>query len=248
MTDLHDNRSPAADGSPDALGGLYRMSKTAGLASSDYRAVNAPSVGALILGVASFLSSFEPILLILPVVAVVLGVVGIRQVTGSNGTQTGLPLAALGILLAIGFGAWSATGKMREASRTRADREQLVQLIDQLGQSISQGNYQQAYTDHFSRTFRERVPAEQFVNNWRLWQSHPSLGKLKSTRSNGLFNFEVDPTGGLRIAQGQMILEYENRTPSDRPEIIFTYRDGRWWVEQIPALFPPPRTANPGGM
>lgn len=250
MTDLRDQQpaaAPATDGAADPLGGLYRMSKTAGLASSDYKAVNAPAVVSLILGAMSFLASFEPILLILPIVAIVLGIVAIRQIAGSNGTQTGLPLAVLGIVLALAMGAWAATGKLREAARTQADREQLVSIVSRLGEHVSGGQYQQAYNEIFSPTFRERVGPEEFVNNWRMWQSHPSLGKLKATRSNGLFNFEVDPTALIRIAQGQMILEYESRTPGDRPEIIFTYRDGQWWVEQIPALFPPPRSATPGG-
>lgn len=224
---------------PDPLAKLYRMSKTAGLASSDYSAVNVPSVVALILGMLSWTSSFERVLLAIPLLAIVLGVIAIVQISRSNGTQTGLPMAALGILLALGFGAWAATGQAREASRTRADREQLMTMIGELGRKISAEEVDRAYNELFTASFRQRVGPDQFRSIWSGLQRQ--LGKIKSARSNGLFNFEVDSTTGLRIAAGQVIFEYERIQPAERPDIVFVYREGQWRIESIPSFFPPVR-------
>lgn len=238
MTNPADNPNAAA-ASPDPLANLYRMSKTAGLASSDYTAVNVPSVVTLILGALSVVANFERILLVIPLTAIVLGVISIYQIRNSNGTQTGLPMAGVGILLALAFGAWASTAQAREAARTRADREHLVKLTQQLGAAISAGNVDAAYNDLFSAAFRQRVPFERFSTVWTQYQRQ--LGKVRSAGSNGLYNFEVDADTGLRLAVGQVIFEYEKGTPAERPEIIFSYREGQWKIESIPSFFPPPR-------
>ena len=61
------------------------------------------AVVTLILGVASSLSLFDPVLLAIPVAAVVLAVIAFRQIFASNGTQTGKGLTALGLILADAF-------------------------------------------------------------------------------------------------------------------------------------------------
>jgi hypothetical protein len=229
---------------PDPLAKLYRMSKTAGLASSEYKAVNAPSVTAMILGIVSAAANFEPVLLVIPLLAIVLGAVAIHQIRGSNGTQTGLPMAALGILLALGFGGWAATGQAREAAQTRADREQLMGMIRQLGQRLSAGEIDGVYNEMFSPSFRQRVGRDDFQTLWNNLQRQ--LGKVKSADSNGLFNFESDRDTGLRVAVGRVIFEYERSTPAERPEIVFFFRDGQWRIESIPSFFPPSRTGPTG--
>jgi hypothetical protein len=239
MSNPVEQPNPAA---PDPLANLYRMSKTAGLASSDYTAVNVPSVVALILGLLSVVANFERILLVIPLTALVLGVIAVYQIRNSNGTQTGLPLAGLGILLALGFGIWASTAQAREAARTRADREQLVSLTEQLGREISGGRVDAAYESLFSPAFRQRVPPDRFRTVWTQLQQQ--LGNVKSASSKGLYNFEVDTETGLRLAVGRVLFEYERGTPAERPEIIFSFREGQWRIESIPSFFPPPRTAG----
>jgi hypothetical protein len=248
MSNVPDNPvNTSAGNEPDPLAKLYRMSRTAGLGSSDYRSVNVPAVTALILGVLSFAANAEIVLLVIPVTALVLGFIALYQIRNSGGTQTGLPMAVIGIVLALGFGAWAATGKYRERARTAADRQHLVSMLNQLGTLVRQDEIDQAYGELFSPTFKERVSAEKFTDAWRPMRASPSIGALKGLTSNGLFNFEVDTDTGLRIAQGQLIFEYEKLTPQDRPQIFFTYREGRWWIENIPAMFPlEGGTAPPG--
>ena len=52
----------------DPLSKLHKMSTTAGLASQQYVAVNIAAVMAALLGVASGLSVFSPLLLVIPIV------------------------------------------------------------------------------------------------------------------------------------------------------------------------------------
>src|SRR5687768_5111201 len=108
MTDLRDKPALQAAGStgaatadpaPDPLHNLYRMSRTAGLGSGEYVAINNTSVIAFLMGVASVLALLNPFLLVFAVVAVVLGVMALIQIRSSNGTQTGRAFAIAGILL-----------------------------------------------------------------------------------------------------------------------------------------------------
>src|SRR3954447_25417468 len=110
MTELRDrtptpttpSQGPAASGAAgtsgeaDPLHNLYRMSRTAGLGSGDYVAINNTSILALILGLAGVLSMLYPLLLIVSAAAVVCGVFAFVQIRSSNGTQTGRGFALLG--------------------------------------------------------------------------------------------------------------------------------------------------------
>ena len=57
-------------------------------------AVNTAAVLAALLGVASGLAIFSPLLLVIPGIAVIVSVIAWRQIANSNGTETGKPLAA----------------------------------------------------------------------------------------------------------------------------------------------------------
>src|SRR3954471_20757728 len=107
MTELRDSTSttaanprPAGDPAPDAadpLHNLYRMSRTAGLGSGDYVAINNTAILSLILGLAGVLSVLYPLLLVVSAAALVCGILALVQIRSSNGTQSGRAFAALGI-------------------------------------------------------------------------------------------------------------------------------------------------------
>jgi hypothetical protein len=250
MTELSNNADPsrAAPGDPqDTLGRLYRMSKTAGLGSSDYQAVNVPSVMALVLGLASFLANFDPILLVVPLTAIVIGIVAIVQIRRSNGTQIGLPMAGLGIVLAIGRGVWAGTARAREAARTAQDRAELIALVDRFSEAVRTQRFEEAYS-LLSETFQERVPRARFDEPWQYYAQN---AKLKSLASNGLFNFEVDDVTRIRVASGQLIITFDSgQTAPDRPTIVFSNRGQGWKIENLPQFYPlrspDGTTASPG--
>src|SRR2546429_5411940 len=81
----------------DPLARLHKMSTTAGVASQQYVAINNAAVIAALLGVASALALLTPTLLIVPLAGVVVAIVSWRQISNSNGTETGKPLALLGL-------------------------------------------------------------------------------------------------------------------------------------------------------
>src|SRR3954451_18973037 len=86
------------------LSQLHKMSTTAGVTNLDYVAVNQTAIIALLLGLASGLAFFGYLLLIIPLVGIVFAIVAIRQITDSNGTQTGKGLAWGGLALCLLFG------------------------------------------------------------------------------------------------------------------------------------------------
>ena len=109
MPDLQEQRgpveSPGAHGANgDPLSKLYHMSNTAGVGTQEYVAINPTAVAALILGLASVLALLGSILLVVPAAGIVCGLVAISQIRKSNETQTGLALAACGLVLSIGLG------------------------------------------------------------------------------------------------------------------------------------------------
>ncbi|MCS7032799.1 MAG: DUF4190 domain-containing protein [Phycisphaerae bacterium] len=231
--------SPGA--SQDPLSSLYRMSRTAGLASSDYKAVNVCSVVAVVGGLLSFLANFDTVLLIIPLTALTLGIVGLVQIARSNGTQTGTPLALAGIVLSLGLGAWAATAQYREAARTASDRAALVALVDQLWQCIRDNRLEQAYA-LFSETFRQRVDRKAFDDPWNFYRQRNPLERLEST---GLFVFESDPLTDMSFASGQIIIRFQQgETRETRVRAVFSRRQGQWKIEALPDFYPLPRGAG----
>src|SRR5829696_1063065 len=103
-TTVADERPPARGDVPDPLATLHKMSTTAGVSSQEYVAINIPSIIAMVLGLASVMAVPVPVLLVVPLAAIVTGLVSLSQIRQSNGTQTGRGFALLGIVLALAIG------------------------------------------------------------------------------------------------------------------------------------------------
>lgn len=227
--------------SNDPLSSLYRMSKTAGLATSNYKSVNVCSVVALVAGLLSAVAQFDAVLLIIPLAGLVLGIIAVKQIFGSNGTQTGFPLAALGIVLSLALGAWGATASYREASRTAADRAALTKIVNDFSAAVRENRLSDAYA-LTSPTFQKRVDRKQFDEFFKFYREK---APLKALDTNGLFAFDSDPQMGIAIASGQLIMSFESgTTAADRPQIIFSSRAGQWKIEGLPSFFPPANTGR----
>lgn len=241
-----ENRPKASqpDDEVDPLGHLYKMSTTAGLGSTDYVAINAPAVLAVILGLASALAVVDKILLIVPIAGVICAVVALYQIGKSAGTQTGRGLAVLGLVLSLGFAAYVgflAMGKMRTE---RADRAAIETIISKLTGHVQKGEFEQAYA-LFSPRFQERVPQPEFADRMKYVQDG-SYGKLVTITTNGRYDFNSDPTTGIRIAQAILQMKLDKNPEPSRQEAVFRLADGEWKFENIPGLFPDPQQ-NQGG-
>lgn len=234
----------------DPLESLHKMSRTAGLGSTDYVAVNTTSVAALLLGMASGLAVLGPILLILPVATVVLAIMAIRQIRRSAGTQTGTLIAILGLLIAAGCVAFIGGRHLLHARQIRAEQDTIIQLIERLGQEVNKGNYDAAW-DFFGERYKEKRKKEDFVNQWKLMQASPIYGQIQSMRWNGILDVQTDTETGTTFARGVVLIDLpEGR--QDRRESLFRKDEQQGWVfEDMEGIVQPqtgtPRRAMPRG-
>src|SRR5437762_797964 len=86
---------------PDPMTRLYKMSTTAGVGSQDYVAINNAAIVSVILGLCTALAFLGIPFLIVGAAGIVFGIIAIAQIRHSNGTQGGIGLAVLGILLSL---------------------------------------------------------------------------------------------------------------------------------------------------
>src|SRR4051794_17907081 len=94
--------APAAG--TEHLAHLHKMSTTAGVTNLDYVAVSPLAVVTVLIGVASLLSFFGALFLVVPATGLLVGVLALRQIADSNGTQTGRPMAWAGLTLCVALG------------------------------------------------------------------------------------------------------------------------------------------------
>jgi hypothetical protein len=233
----------SADG-PDPLAHLHKMSTTAGLGSTDYVAINAPAVLAVILGLASALAVVDKILLIVPIAGVICAVVALFQIGKSAGTQTGRGLAVLGLLLSLGFAGYVGYLTVAKVRTETADRAAIETVIAQFTGHVQKGEFPQAYA-LFTERFRDRVKDQEFADRLKYVQDG-SWGKLESVTTNGRYDFNSDPTTGIRIAQAILQMKLDKYPEPSRQDAVFRVVGGEWKIENIPGLFPAPQQQQGG--
>lgn len=241
--------TPSTDPELGHLAGLHRMSRTAGLGSSEYTAVNTVAVVAVIVAAASALALVTPFFLLLAVLGVLLAVVAIVQIRKSNGTQTGLPLALVALLLSGVFSGVSGYKYFSAIAQEQADVRQIDDLVGQFGKLIAEGKSAEAYKLTDAR-FQEQVPLPQFQNLFDDQLAHaPGLGALQGIRTNKLFVIESDPESGLRMAVGNGYLDTKGRSGEQaiKTEMRFRNSADQWRVFSMPTLFPPKQAAGAAG-
>ncbi|HEY7088561.1 MAG TPA: hypothetical protein VH518_10760 [Tepidisphaeraceae bacterium] len=222
---------------PDPLASLHKMSRTAGLGTTEYVEVNPTAVAALLLGAASAMAVLGTILLVIPVITLVVAVIAIRQINRSAGTQTGKGVAIAGLLLALACVAFVGGKEVVHARQVATEREQIIQLLGSLGRNLSQSDYDAAWKQ-FSPRFKERVSKQEFADRWTFLQNLPMFGQVKSIRSNGIIDVEPDPGTGEPSARGYVFFEAANRS-EDRRQVQFR-KDPElgWTVDDIEGFFP----------
>jgi hypothetical protein len=232
---------PAAAG----LAGLKKMSTTAGLGTGDYAAVSPVAVAALVAGFLGLLALLSDFLLVVPAIAVVLGVLGVVQVRRSNGTLTWMWAAVVAILLGVGVGGYVVGGRALREAALRPDRDQVLATLDAFGKAVVATDYAAAY-QLCDPAFRARVRPADF--NGRLAGFETGLaGKLHTVDWNGQLIFlaqDNTPGGaGSTRAIGGSLFHFRNLSDPARVEIVFAKVNGKWVIEDLPGLFP----RNQGG-
>jgi len=241
MTDLKPQQSDSDQAGP--LSHLHKMSTTAGLGTTEYVAINPLAVTSIFLGLASALALLDNTLLALPIATVICAIFALRQIVRSGGTQTGKALAILGLLLALGFSGVVLGRSVVQQMRTRADTNEIDQLVSQVSKDIAAGKNQDAF-GRFSPRFTARVTPEEFAGRW---DSMKKYNKLKAFASNGRLVFHYDPESGQSLATGMVVTEFDG-APSDRLELVYRKSaSGPWAIDAIPLLFPDQQQQPPGG-
>jgi hypothetical protein len=233
----------------DPIASLHRMSTTAGVATSDYVAINSLALVALLLGAATLLAFAWLPLLLIGLAGIACGVMAIRDIRNSNGTQAGTPLAVLGMVLSVLLGATALAMEWASEAVIRPDRQAINRTIGQLGQHLSQRDYAAAYAlfdpefQQGSDTIRP-VTAEEFAEFWKSSQEEDSeVGPLIAARGNDVFRFST-LADGTTLARTNAIFSFEKHAVE--PRISFELRkqpDGSWKILAIPQLIDqrPPR-------
>lgn len=227
--------SPDSDGA-SAIEKLHKMSRTAGLGATDYVAVNVPAVAALFAGIASFLVVLDFVTFaIVPVVAIVLAIIAIYQIRGSNGTQTGLGLASLGLLLALGFSGYTGSVRYAEYASTRADTKAIDELARKFGSLLKEKKYSEAH-GLFAQPFQVRVNEDRFTKFFKGLEASSADNQLDWIDTSGLFDFRTE--SGEPIAAGQVLLHF--KTDPKRPariDAIFRKKGGTWIFDELREIF-----------
>jgi hypothetical protein len=245
--DVSDARSNPAigEGGDDPFLKLHKMSTTAGLGSGDYVAINGTAIASLLLGIASALVLFGlHLLLLIPLAGVVCGILAFRQISDSNGTQTGRGLAVIGLLLSLGFGGFTIGKDVIETMRNREDERQIDSVISQLQAAVKADKFDEAYQlcdDHF----KQRVPQELFVSRMKSANASPMLGHITGFQRK-LLKFDADPVTDDRLSDGLVLVSFEKIAGQDRYGMIFRKVSDKWWIDDMPSMFPAERPGQGG--
>jgi hypothetical protein len=216
---------------------LHKMSTTAGVGSQDYVAVNVTSVIAVLFGLASLLAIASPVLLVFPIVGVGLSLLALRQVRGSNGTQTGSGLAILGLVLSGVITTVIFSYQAYQVMHRRADQQAVAGLIQKYGELLNQHKYAEAY-DLFDSDFQNRVSKPLFIVHLTDIQKNPLAPPIESITWNGLAEFHVDDTD-TETADSVMKLHFKGAVDEPRQGVhLKRSGGGPWLIDNIPDQFP----------
>lgn len=216
---------------------LKKMSTTAGLGSGDYAAVNTLSVVAIAGALLSILALLTDLLLIIPVLTLVSGIVALRQIGASNGTQTGRGLAVVAILISLGIASYVVGGRVYRSVVNKPDQEQLVALVAELKNKITSKDYAGAYK-LTSPQFQSRVKEKDFVAAFAAFEANADTVGIADMQWNGTpIEYQDDKESRIKSARMGLIMSYRSSLPPNRVEVEFLRQDGKWALNNMQALF-----------
>jgi len=229
------NVLPKSAADPDPLAHLHKMSATAGAAITQYVAINGLSIAALLLGIASVLAILINALWIVPVVGIILGLLSLRQINRSNGTQSGKLPAYLGLLLCVVMGGIAGARQIVDSIRAKARTEQVLATLTQFSNGIATDDFAAAY-QAFSPEFQSRIPEPQFIARWKDLEQR-DFSKIRAIRWNQVPPlFSDDVSGQIPTADLEALVEFAQGFEL-RVVLHFRERNGAWRIYDLPAFF-----------
>ena len=234
---------PADAAQLEHLANLHRMSRTAGLGSSEYAAVNVAAVAAIVLGAASALAMITQVFLFVPVVGLVIAIVAIKQIRGSGGTQTGLLLAIVGLLACCGFAGLTGFQAFSHARQAQQDTAAMDGLVVQFGQLLADKKYKEAL-DLGDPRWQEQMSLERLEHFMDELSASP-FGQFKGFKPTSLYDIQEDPETHMRMGVGYLNVDaVHTDTRPLRTQIQFRNNGDAWKIYSMPEWFKPP--AAPG--
>lgn len=239
-------RKPQSD---DPLASLHRMSTTAGVASQEYVAINQTAIATLLLGLAAISVVMSNTLLVLPIVAIACGIVALRQIGNSNGTQTGKLLALLGMALSLVMSAVAIVPQVKEHIALRAEEGRIIAAVNEFGQAMVAKDYDRAVSSLDPVFFtKKKLTKEAFIARWNALVTNEFYGDLTSVASNGRVGLEGDTAQGHSGATLLVCRFSKTDTPLRSNASLKKDDTGQWKIDDMPELFPtPPDLAASGG-
>ncbi len=237
---------PTQTGNTDPLASLHRMSTTAGVAAQEYVAINLTAVAALVLGLASALAVVSNVLLLFPLAAIVVGIIAMRQVSHSNGTQTGRGLALVGILAAVAMVAVFGAREYRDWSMQETEKQLVNQVVAQLEKKILAKDYSGIITlfgDGFLE--RKKITAKQFATVWDAWCAKTPYGAVKSVKTNDRLLVSPPAADGTREGGTMLLIQFDKEPMPARLDLALQKKDGNWRILDVPKMFPAPAPEAP---
>jgi hypothetical protein len=237
---------------PDPIAGLHKMSTTAGVGSQDYVAINNAAIVSVILGLCTALAFLGIPFLIVGAAGIVFGIIAIVQIRHSNGTQGGMGLAVLGILLSLAIAGSVAAAQIIEWRHQEQDKADINKTLSQVGQYLASAQYDKAY-QQFSPEFQSNFGFQLFHDQLQVYQQF--LGKIEAMTSNDVFIF-LPTADGVPTAQTQTIVSFHKPTTqatqpfSSEPRRIPTglyKRNGQWYIAAMEIFRKPATPAGPAG-
>lgn len=231
MSEL-ESRQPQAD----PIASLHKMSTTAGISTQEYVAINSLAIAAAALGAATALAVPWPVpFLLLGVAGIVCGILALRQIGNSNGTQTGKGLALGGIAASLLLAGISFASLVAQKVALRPDEQAMNATIEQIGNHVNAGQFAQAYA-LFDPEFQAEFPFPKFEQTWKFWLS--SVGKLVTFRGNNIFEFPTN-SQGPRVVITMAVVRFEQIENDTRFGMALRQQgDGQWKVLHLRQIFP----------
>ncbi len=226
----------------DPIARLHKMSTTAGVAAQDYVAINTLAVTTAVLGVATSLAFLETYFLVIGLAAIACGIMALRKIGDSNGTEGGKALAWAGVLIAVGLAGAIAFNALAKERAQEAERGRIREAISQVGKSIAAGDYDKAY-QFFDPSFKQLWKPSQFQGVWQLWQDpdpNRGYGHLAEIVDNGIISFPT-ASADRPIAWTKLLLHFQNRAERRVSTEFVKGEDGQWRISLLNEMFQEPR-------
>ena len=196
------------------------------------------SIVALLLGGISFAAIFSPRLLLLPVVAIAVGLFALRPVRRGGVKPTGRGVAGVGIALALFFGSWSfAYFETRRAELTATTVPFALNWLDMIGRGGKEAAFEltkhvgnRLMADVSPKEFYHRAGAREFVE-FDAFQTGTVVSAISNAATKPKWKFVrtsgIHPYGNEEF----VVLVFEDTTGTLAPiQVVlsrqFTYTDG----------------------